>query len=119
MAGPGGRWRSGDRRSRQTAWQERMTALLRVYPELLFAWHGHSLLITDRKGNIESGLQGLYWHDLRLLSRYRLLVDGEAPSLDSLSTVDAYSTLGYYFSKASANVQRDLDALGLPKQESD
>jgi glycogen debranching enzyme len=72
--------------------------LLRTYPDLLFAWHGHSLLVVDRTTGAISGdgLQGLYEHDVRLLSRYRLLVHGRPPRLDALSAVDTYSTLAYY-----------------------
>src|SRR5262245_6239986 len=70
--------------------------LLRVYPHLLFAYHGRTLLVTDRAGMISEGMEGLYEHDLRLLSRYRLLVNECVPKLDALSAVDPYSTLAYY-----------------------
>jgi glycogen debranching enzyme len=70
--------------------------LLRVFPEVLCAHHGKSLLVTDRAGAIGGGLQGLYDHDLRLLSRHRLLLHGKPPRLDQLSAVDHYSTLAYY-----------------------
>src|SRR5919201_4349548 len=70
--------------------------LLRVYPDLLFPYHRHSLLITGRDGTIDGDLQGLYEHDVRLLSRYRLLLNGRPPRLDSYSAVDPYSTLAYY-----------------------
>jgi glycogen debranching enzyme len=93
--------------------------LLRVYPDLLFVNHGHTLLITDRRGNIESGLQGLYWHDLRLTSRHTLLINGEPPGLDSYSAVDHYSTLGYYFCAPRRDAEIEQDSLGLPKQELD
>lgn len=62
--------------------------LLRAYPDLLFAWHRHSLLVTDRAGAIAgAGLPGLYERDVRLLSRHRLLVHGRPPRLDALSGV--------------------------------
>jgi glycogen debranching enzyme len=70
--------------------------LLRVFPDLVFAWHGRSLLITERAGVVTSELEGLYERDLRLLSRLRLLVNGTPPRLDALSQVNAYSTLAYY-----------------------
>jgi hypothetical protein len=63
--------------------------LLSVYPDLRFAYRGHSLLITDRTGAISHQLHGLYEHDTRLLSRYTLLVNGRPPRLDALSAVDA------------------------------
>jgi glycogen debranching enzyme len=93
--------------------------LLRVYPDLLFAYHGHSLLITDRSGTIGQGLEGLYEHDTRILSRYRLLVHGRVPRLDALSAVDPYSTLAYYVSAPTADGVADSDALGLAQQEQD
>ena len=73
-------------------------ALLRVFPDLVFAWHGRSLLVTDCAGAVTSGLEGLYERDLRLLSRLRLLVNGTPPRLDTFSPVDAYSSLAYYVS---------------------
>src|SRR5437868_6231245 len=77
--------------------------LLRVYPDLLFAYHGHSLLITGRSGQMSDGMHGLYEHDLRILSHYRLLVNGQPPTFDALSAVDPYSTLAYYVSPPAAN----------------
>ncbi len=38
--------------------------LLEVYPNLRFIYRGHTLLITNRNGNVEQGLQGLYEHDV-------------------------------------------------------
>jgi glycogen debranching enzyme len=93
--------------------------LLRVYPDLLFAYHAHSLLISDRGGAISQGLEGLYEHDTRILSRYRLLVHGGPLRLDSLSAVDAYSTLAYYVSPPTADGAVHTDALGLAVQEQD
>ena len=76
---------------------------LSVYPHFAFAYHGRSLLVTDRAGAITGGLEGLYEHDLRLLSRLRLLVNGQPPRLDALSPVDAYSSLAYYVCPPAAN----------------
>lgn len=85
--------------------------LLRVYPDAVFAYHGRTLLVTDRAGMIAEGLHGLYEHDLRLLSHARLLVNGRLPRLDSLSPVEAHSTLAYYFCSAlgSDNIQLEED----------
>jgi glycogen debranching enzyme len=93
--------------------------LLRVFPELLFAYHGRSLLVTDRRGEIGSGLEGLYERDLRLLSRYRLLVHGRPPRLDAISTVDAHSTLAYYVCPPRPDDGGEADALGLSELEDD
>jgi glycogen debranching enzyme len=56
---------------------------------------------------------------MRLLSRYRLLVNGNMPRLDALSAVDTYSTLGYYVSAPSLDAERKMDELGLAKGEWD
>ena len=52
--------------------------LLRAYPDLLFAYQQTSMLVTSRDGAIQDGLQGLYDHDLRLLSKHRLFVHAAA-----------------------------------------
>jgi glycogen debranching enzyme len=92
---------------------------LRVYPGLLFAYHGRSLLITNTGGDIECELQGLYEHDARILSRYRLLVNGKSPRLDAISSIDPHSTLGYYVCPPTADSDDDKDALGLSTEEID
>ena len=78
--------------------------LLRVYPDLVFSYHQHTLLLLDRDGMIREGLHGLYEHDLRLLSRERLLVNGRPPRLDAFTPVAAHSTLGYYYCPATVAV---------------
>src|SRR5215469_14452635 len=89
--------------------------LLEVYPNHCFASHGQSLLITDRAGAITGGLDGLYEHDTRLLSRYRLLIHGRIPRLDALSSVTRCSTLAYYVcaagweSSSSQLLEEELD----------
>jgi glycogen debranching enzyme len=90
-----------------------------VYPDLAFAYRGRSLLITDRHGMIQAGLHGLYEHDLRLLSRYRLLVNGSAPRLDALSPVQPHATLAYYVCPRQQGGAGEADALGLSAGEAD
>jgi len=82
--------------------------LLRAFPELLIAFHRRSMLLTDRAGHVDGRLAGLYEHDLRLLSRYRLLVHGRSPQIAALSAVDAFSTLGYYVAPPMAEGGQDL-----------
>jgi glycogen debranching enzyme len=94
--------------------------LLRVFPDLLFAYQGQSLLIVDRRtGCIDAGLQGVYEHDLRLLSRYALLVNGRQPRLDALSAVRAWSMLAYYVCPPTPEDAASLDATGPLPQEKD
>src|SRR5215207_7551900 len=98
----------------------RSELLLRVYPDLLLAWREHSLLATDRTGAIHGvGLQGLFEHDARLLSRWRLLVHGRAPRLVANSAVEPHSTLAYYVAPLAATADPGTDALGLPWEEHD
>jgi glycogen debranching enzyme len=102
---------------------------LRVFPGDLFIYHDRSLLVTERDGWIRGGFAGLYEHDLRLLSRYLLLINDELPRLDALSAVDAYSTLGYYVCPPRSRLinenselrtqDSEVDGLGLSVHEND
>jgi hypothetical protein len=94
--------------------------LLRVYPDLLLTWREHSLLATDRTGAIDAdGLQGLFEHDARLLSRWQLLVHGRAPRLVANSAVEPHATLAYYVAPLDGEADPGTDALGLPWEEHD
>ena len=75
---------------------------VRVYPDELFIYDDRSLLITDRDGNITGGMCGLYEHDMRLLSRWCLLVHGKPPRLDAMSAVDHFSSLAYFVAPPTA-----------------
>jgi len=87
---------------------------------LLLAWREHSLLATDRSGAIDGdGLQGLFEHDARLLSRWRLLVHGRPPRLVANSAVHPHSTLAYYVAPLDREADPGTDALGLPWEEHD
>jgi glycogen debranching enzyme len=92
---------------------------LHVFPGELFIYDDRSLLVTDRDGHITGGMCGLYEHDMRLLSRYRLLVHGEPPRLDALSAVDHFSSLAYYVAPPTPTTEHDMDALGLSLHEAD
>ncbi len=92
---------------------------------LLHAEHGsrllyreHSLLVTDPNGWIIEGLHGLYERDLRILSRYRLGVNGRIPSLSAFSVVAANSSLAHYIAACKPGPLK-LNILGLPEQERD
>ncbi len=92
---------------------------------LLHAEHGlnllyreHSLLITDTSGWMTGGLHGLYERDLRILSRYRLWVNGHVPSISTFTLVDANSSLAFYIAASRpGSLKRDI--LGIPERESD
>jgi hypothetical protein len=61
--------------------------LLEAFPELVFAWQGHALLITDRPvPTADDGLEELYKQGIRLLARYRLLLHGRIdPGADAIA----------------------------------
>lgn len=44
-----------------------------------------TFIVADQRGDIGNGSEGLYWHDTRLLSRYRLRIDDSVPTLLSSS----------------------------------
>jgi glycogen debranching enzyme len=50
-------------------------------------FHGYSVLMTDADGSITGGVLGLFDYDTRILSKYRLLVDGEAPRCDTSAAI--------------------------------
>ena len=59
------------------------------------------MLATGPDGVIEHFPgHGLFFGETRLLSRYRYLVDGEAPQAVAISNVEQHSWLGYYISPA-------------------
>lgn len=92
--------------------------LLRAAHNLRLIYREHSLLITDPTGWITDGLQGLYERDLRVLSQYRLRVNGYAPMLDGFYLVAANASLAYYLI-ASRPGSLDLEVFGFPEQEAD
>ncbi len=93
--------------------------LLRVFPDLFYIYHERSLFVTDRKGCASEGLEGLYCQDMRVMSRYRLLVNGELPRLDTISAVDPFSSLAYYVCPPNAGDGEQRDQMGLPLHEVD
>ncbi|HVQ15579.1 MAG TPA: glycogen debranching N-terminal domain-containing protein, partial [Vicinamibacterales bacterium] len=54
---------------------------------LQLTFHGYTVLVTDADGSIGGGTMGLFDYDTRILSRYRLLVDDEAPRCDTSAAV--------------------------------
>ncbi len=62
-----------------------------VRPELLYAWNGPSLLITNPRGECgdDQTLSGFFFREARYLSTLRLLVNGEAPWLCEAAAEDS------------------------------
>ena len=69
---------------------------LRSRPEHRFAYSGRSVLVTEPGGHVpQRDSFGLYVDNTRLLSRFEVTVDGEAPRLVSASTVGGDGFLAY------------------------
>lgn len=82
---------------------------LRARPEALHLFQGHTLLITAQDGVVRGrGAEGLYQHNTRLLSRWRLCINGKEPQFVAASPVDAYSSLAYYL---AADVKEQVPGL--------
>src|SRR5688572_21308994 len=52
-------------------------------------FHGYTVLLTESDGTISGGALGLYDYDTRILSTYRVLVDGEEPRCDTSAAVES------------------------------
>ncbi len=75
-----------------------------VFGRFRIAYRGYSTLITDRAGMMTEGLHGLYYYDMRLLSRYCFFVNGQIPWLVSLTNVEANSTHAYFVTSADKDI---------------
>ena len=70
---------------------------LRPRPDTLYVSQNRTVLATERDGFIDEGReQGLFVHQTRLLSHYRILINGKKPVPVALSNVEQHSWLGYY-----------------------
>src|SRR5947208_424541 len=74
-------------------------SLIRLRPrdDMLYVSQSNTVLASGRDGFVtENSEQGLFVHETRLLSRYRYLIDGQAPQPVALSNVEQHTWLGYY-----------------------
>ncbi|HEX7185809.1 MAG TPA: glycogen debranching N-terminal domain-containing protein [Thermoanaerobaculia bacterium] len=77
----------------------RQDDLVRIRPwaDLFFISQDRTVLATERDGFFDGGpYRGLFVHQTRLLSRYRLTIDGKPPKPVALSNVSQHRWLGYY-----------------------
>ena len=76
----------------------RVIQLSTVQPDVLFAWRGMSLLITDTRGECgrEHPLTGYYFRETRFLSRLALEIEGADPWLCDAAIIDP-RTLAFTF----------------------
>lgn len=64
------------------------TVIARIRPDIVFAWRGSSVLVTDTAGRVHGdGLSGLFFREARYLSRFLLSVDDCAPFPCSVAQV--------------------------------
>jgi glycogen debranching enzyme len=73
-----------------------------VRPADLIAHKGYSVLVTDTRGRIGSGMEGFYFHQTRFLSRFGINVDGAAPSFVSANVVDHHFITAYHLAPSPA-----------------
>jgi glycogen debranching enzyme len=76
-------------------------SLIRLRPrdDAQYVTQNRTALTTGVDGFIGDDTEhGLFVHQMRLLSRYRYLIDGKPPQAVSLSNVEQHSWLGYYTS---------------------
>jgi glycogen debranching enzyme len=71
---------------------------------------GRSVLATDREGLVTGrNDQGLFVHETRLISCWRYLLNGAAPTLNAFSAVRQNHSLAYYLSAAPGVTPPSLD----------
>lgn len=70
---------------------------LRARPEARYIWQGHTVLVTAHDGIVHGQeIEGLYYHNTRLLSRWQHLINAKGLQYVASTPVDPYSMLGYY-----------------------
>ena len=71
--------------------------LLRPRPDTVHVSQNRAVLSLNAHGFVDPGSEnGFFIHETRLLSQYRLLIDGEQPKRVLASNVKQHSWLGYY-----------------------
>ena len=92
------------------------SSLVRLRPRhnLIYVSQSQTVLGTELDGFVNGGPdRGLFFHQTRLLSRYRYLINGESPQPIVLSNVEQHSWLGYYIALSpNAGEQGDWEILG-------
>jgi glycogen debranching enzyme len=73
-----------------------------VRPDDLIAHRGCTVLVTDTRGRIGRGMEGLYLHQTRFLSRFAIKIDGAAPRFVSANVVDHHFITAYHLAPSPA-----------------
>lgn len=74
----------------------------RPMPGLLLIFEGHSLVLANRSGFIDAGIEGFYHRKTRFLSKFSIAVDRKKPKCVSANEVDSYSAIAYYLAPSPA-----------------
>jgi glycogen debranching enzyme len=82
---------------------------LRPRTDQIYVSQGHIVWTSDEDGVIDAGTSGLFVHETRMLSRHRLMVDGQPPHPVALSKVKQHAWLGYYIFAPSELDTEDTD----------
>jgi glycogen debranching enzyme len=87
---------------------------LRPRDDIIYVSQNRTVLATELNGFITEGPErGLFFHQTRLLSRYRYLIEDKPPLPLALSNVEQHSWLGYYIALSpNAGRQGDWETLG-------
>src|SRR5436190_11374031 len=87
---------------------------LRPRDHIIYVSQNRTVLATELNGFISEGPErGLFFHQTRLLSRYRYLIEDKPPLPLALSNVEQHSWLGYYIALSpNAGEQGDWETLG-------
>ncbi|HEX6534017.1 MAG TPA: glycogen debranching N-terminal domain-containing protein [Gemmatimonadaceae bacterium] len=91
---------------------------VRIRPELLWAWHGQSVLVVDTRGECSGrhALSGFFFRETRYLGELRLEVNGEPPWLcdsaasapDAIDVTFVYPEVQSYGGGGSGASMEDL-----------
>lgn len=102
-----------------------------IRPDIVYAWCGPSLLITNTRGQCEAdqGISGFYFREARYLRALRLSVNGREPWLCELATPDSTTiALTFVYPEISqpggggtgqSGDEEGIDADGIPERSLD
>ena len=73
---------------------------------------GSTFVVSDDIGDVGSGAEGVFADDTRMLSRCRLLLDGESPLLLTSRAVDYFSATHYLRNAPTIRIPADTLSIG-------
>ncbi|MGH7016741.1 MAG: glycogen debranching N-terminal domain-containing protein, partial [Caulobacteraceae bacterium] len=69
------------------------------------AHRAHTILVTDSRGQIRSGVEGVYFRCTRFLSRLTMKVAGEEPDFASANPVLPHFLISYHLAPSPAGAE--------------